>query len=260
VAELEANQQRKVGQIYYADGNVLIRYHGDELLADHAEYHADTDQAILSGHVQFDSGTQHIKAARAEYNLRTNRGRFEEVTGSLRVERKENPQLLVTPNPLSFEASAVERLDQDTYRIYTAKLTVCDPARPTWTFETKEATLHVGRGVALLNANFRLFRIPLIYLPYANVPNERSRQSGFLMPEISKSSIKGTILGDAYYWAPTSWADTTIGAQLLTLRGWEQNGNIRMLPADNIAISANYFGVEDRLKEGGHSLNVKLNS
>ena len=260
VAELEADQQRKVGQVYYADGNVQIRYRGNRLLADHVEYHADTDQAILTGHVQFDNGTQHMKAERADYNMRTERGRFEQVTGSLRIERKENAQLLVTPNPLSFEASEVERLDENTYRIHHAKLTVCDPQRPTWTFEAKEATLRVNRGVALLDANFRLLRIPLFYLPYANVPNEKSRQSGFLMPEISKSSIKGTILGDAYYWAPTSWADTTLGAQMLSLRGWEENGNIRLLPSENTTISANYFGVEDRLGEGGHSLNVKLNT
>ena len=48
MAQLEANQQRKVGQVYYADGNVQIRYRGTRLQADHAEYHADTDQAILS--------------------------------------------------------------------------------------------------------------------------------------------------------------------------------------------------------------------
>src|SRR5271155_3143414 len=61
-AELEANQQRKVGQVYYADGNVEIRFHGTRLVADHAEYHSDTDQAILTGHVQYDFGTQHLKA------------------------------------------------------------------------------------------------------------------------------------------------------------------------------------------------------
>jgi LPS-assembly protein len=260
VAELEANQQRKVGQVYYADGNVQIRYHRTRLLADHAEYHADTDQAILTGHVQYDYGTQHLKADRAEYNVRTDKGRFEKVSGSLQIERQANPQLLVTPNPLSFEAASVERLDENTYRIYHAKLTVCDPARPTWTFGAQRATLHVDRGVALLYANFRIFHIPLIYLPYANVPEEKSRQSGFLLPEISKSSIKGTIVGDAYYWAPTSWADTTVGAQLLTLRGWEQNANLRMLPSENTTISANYFGVVDRLGEGGHSVNVKLNT
>ena len=260
VAQLEANQQRKVGQIYYADGNVQIRYRGTTLQADHAEYHADTDEAILSGHVQYDYGTQHLKADRAEYNVRTDKGRFEDASGSVRIERKANPQLLVTPNPLSFEAATIERLDENTYRLYHAKLTVCDPEHPNWTFGAERATLHVDHGVALLYANFRLFRIPLIYLPYANIPEEKSRQSGFLMPEISKSSIKGTIVGDAYYWAPTSWADTLVGAQLYTLRGWEQNADLRMLPSTNTTISANYFGVVDRLGEGGHSLNIKLNT
>jgi LPS-assembly protein len=260
VSQLEADQQRKVSQIYYADGNVQIRYRGATLRADHAEYHADTDQAIVSGHVQFDYGTQHIKAERAEYNLRSERGHFERVSGSLQIERKPNAELLVTPNPLSFEAASVDRLDENTYRLYHAKLTVCDPQHPNWTFGAGRATLRVNHGVALLYANFRLFRVPLIYLPYADVPEEKSRQSGFLMPEISKSSIKGTVLGDAYYWAPTSWADAMLGAQLFTLRGWEQSGDIRMLPSENTTLSANYFGVEDRLGEGGHSLNIKLNT
>ncbi len=106
VAQLEANQQHKEGQVYYADGDVLIRYRGTTLQADHAEYNAATDQAMLTGHVQFDSGTQHLKAERADYNLRTERGEFEQVSGSLHVERKPNPQLLVTPNPLSFDADS----------------------------------------------------------------------------------------------------------------------------------------------------------
>ena len=55
----------------------------------------------------------------------------------------------------------------------------------------------------MLNANFRLFRIPLMYLPYASVPAGRNlRQSGFLMPEFADTSVKGFVLGDGYYWAP----------------------------------------------------------
>jgi LPS-assembly protein len=260
VAQLEANQQRKVGQVYYADGNVEIRYRGTRLQADRAEYNAATDDVLLNGHVQFDYLTEHLKADHAQYNLRSGKGHFDNVSGSLKIERKANPQLLVTPNPLSFDAASVDRLTEDTYRIYTAKITVCDPAHPTWTFEARRATLHVNQNVALLYTNFRLFRIPIIYLPYADVPNEKSRQSGFMMPELSKSSIKGTIIGDAYYWAPSSWADATGGLQYLSLRGWEQNGNVRLKPSDNTTITGNYFGVIDRLGEGGHTLNIQVNT
>jgi len=260
VAQLEANQQRKVGQVYYADGNVEIRYRGTRLQADHAEYNASTDDVVLSGHIQFDYLTEHLKADRAEYNLRTDRGRFDNVSGSLQIERKANPQLLVTPTPLSFEAASVERLNEGTYRIRNAKLTVCDPSHPTWTFGARRATLHVNQSVALLDTDFRLFRIPLIYLPYADVPNEKSRQSGFLMPELSKSSIKGTLVGDAYYWAPVSWADATVGAQYLSLRGWQLNDNVRMKPSENTTISGSYFGVIDKLHQGGSSANAQLNT
>ena len=55
----------------------------------------------------------------------------------------------------------------------------------------------------MVNANFRLFRIPLLYLPYATAPAGRNlRQSGFLLPEFSDTTLKGVVLGDAYYWAP----------------------------------------------------------
>jgi LPS-assembly protein len=260
VAQLEADQQRKVGQVFYADGNVDIHYGATRLRADHVEYNSATDDVVLSNHVQFDNLTEHLKASRAVYNLRTHKGHFDVVSGSIQIERKANPQLLVTPNPLSFDAASVDRLSDGVYRIRHAKVTVCDPAKPTWTFTAKQATLHVNHNVALLYTDFRIFRIPLIYLPYADVPNEHSRQSGFLMPEISKSSIKGTILGDAYYWAPLSWADTTIGAQYLSLRGWQQNGDVRLKPSENTTISGSYFGVVDRLGEGGHSLNIKVNT
>ena len=233
VVQLEANQQRKAGQVFYADGNVLIRYRGVQIQADHAEYNTATEQVVLTGHVQFDHLTEHLKADRAEYNLRTQKGQFQQVSGSINVMRKPNPELLVTPNPVSFEATLVERIDENTYQIYHAKMTVCNTDKPTWIFDAREATLHVDRNVAMLYTSFRLFRIPLIYLPYADVPNEKSRQSGFMMPEISNSSIKGDIVGDAYYWAPTSWADATAGAQLLTLRGWEQNLAMRMKPSEN---------------------------
>src|SRR5580692_6671244 len=41
-ATLEAKQQRQVGQIYYADGDVDVRYENTRLRADHVEYNEDT--------------------------------------------------------------------------------------------------------------------------------------------------------------------------------------------------------------------------
>ena len=244
---LEAEQQRKEGDIYYADGKVEIQYRNLRLRADHVQYNTRTYKATASGGVLFDFDTQHLTADSADFNVQTGEGRFEHVRGEVRMAHPPNTNMLVSPNPLTFEAQEVRRLDARTYWIEHAWLTVCEPDKPNWKFSTSHATLHVDRTVAMLNANFQLFRIPLLYVPYASLPaGRRLRQSGFLIPEFADTSVKGLVLGDAYYWAPREWTDLTLGGAYLSLRGWQQNVEFRAKPWENVSISGKYFGVIDR--------------
>ncbi len=270
LVELEAKQQRKEGNVFIADGDVDIRYRDLRLRADHVEYNADTNEALARGHVQFDYGSQHLEADEARYNVRIGRGTFSRVRGDVQIQRRPNPNLLVTPNPLHFEGEEVERLDERTYKIRHAWMTVCTPDHPKWTFYAPRATLRIEEKIALINANFRLFRVPLIYLPYASAPaGRRLRQSGFLIPDFGNSSRKGFVAGDSYYWAPTGWLDLTTGAQLLSRRGWSQVGNLRARPWENVRVGYNYFGVVDRglrgpngvrVPQGGHESRVELDA
>jgi LPS-assembly protein len=244
---LEAEQQRKEGDIYFADGQVDIQYKDFRLRADHVQYNTKTYQATAGGHVQFDVDTQRITAESADFNVQSGVGVFKRVHGEVRVEHRPNTNLLVSPNPLVFEAREVQRLDSHTYSIDHASLTVCEPDKPLWTFSTSHATLEVDRKVAMVNANFRIYRLPLVYFPYASLPaGRRLRKSGFLVPEFADTSVKGFVLGDGYYWAPRDWADLTLGAAYLSLRGWQQNGEFRAKPWENVSISGKYFGVMDR--------------
>jgi LPS-assembly protein len=244
---LEADQQRKEGDIYFADGNVEIRYKDLRLRADHVQYNTKTYLATAHDHVLLDVDTQHLTAESGDFNIVSGEGHFQHVRGEITMEHSANPNMLVSPNPLVFEAEEVQRLDARTYSIEHAWLTVCVPDKPSWKFFSPHATLHVDHSVAMLNANFRLFRIPLFYFPYASLPaGKRIRQSGFLIPEFADTSVKGIVLGDAYYWAPRDWADLTIGTAYLSRRGWQQNGDFRARPWENVSISARYFGVIDR--------------
>ncbi len=260
--ELEAKQQRKEGNVFIADGDVDIRYKNLRLRADHVEYNADTTEAVARGHIRFDYNTQRLDADEARYNVRAGRGMFRRVRGTVQVQRRPNPSLLVTPNPLSFEAEEVERVDEQVYKIRNAWVTVCEPDRPTWKFYAPRAVLTLDKKVALVNANFRLFRIPLLYLPYATAPAGRKlRQSGFLLPDFGNTSRKGFIAGDSYYWAPRDWMDATLGAQFLSRRGWSQQAEIRARPWEDVRINYHYNGVVDRglrgadgnrVPQGGH--------
>jgi LPS-assembly protein len=247
VANLEAKTQSRKGDLTTADGDVDIHYGDSRLRADHVEYNVKTYEAAASGHVLLDYGTEHLEAAEAHYNVSTGHGLFHNVRGTIKIERRANPALLLSDNPLYFEARDVERFPADVYLIHSAWITICDPEHPKWQFYAPNARIHLDKTVALINANFRLFRVPLIWLPYASAPaGRRVRASGVLIPDIGQSSRKGFILGDAFYLAPTSWMDATLGLQYMSRRGYMERGNFRAKPFEDTSIDYTYFGVDDR--------------
>ncbi len=260
-ATLEADQQRQSGRTFYADGHVDVRYENLRLRADHVEYNEEAQVVMARGNVQLDYLTQHVEADDARYELKTGRGVFHHVRATFAIQRRPTPTLLLSPNPLSFEAEQAERLNEDTYRVSKAWFTVCDPDRPVWKFYAPESTVELKKSVHLENGNFRILSIPVLYLPYATFPAEKQRSSGFMIPEPGESSRKGYVFGEAFYWAPTDWMDTTLGASYYSERGWSQKGELRIRPWENARLNASYFGVIDRgieqpfgppIKQGGH--------
>src|SRR5271170_1664457 len=153
-ATLEADQQRQVGKIFYADGHVDVHYQNARLRADHVEYDSETQVVVAHGNVVLDYTTQHVEADEARYELRTGRGTFHHVRATFAMQRRPAPTLLISPNPLYFEAEEVERVDENTYHLQKAWLTVCDPSHPTWKFYTPEATVELRKSVHLENGNF----------------------------------------------------------------------------------------------------------
>lgn len=271
VAELSADgPQHYEKGVWSAEKNVLITFQELQLRADRVEYNDRTYEAVASGHVQIDYDNQHLEADEAHYNVSAHTGTFKNVRGTIKISRRPNPMVLLTENPLYFEAESVEKVSNDTYVVRHAWITVCDPDKPKWQFYAPHAKIRINKTVALVNANFRLYKVPLIWLPYATTAaGSRVRQSGFLIPDVGNSSRKGFIFGDAFYWAPTSWFDSTLGAQYLSRRGSSQRAEIRATPSENTSINYTYYGVIDRglpdsngvlQPQGGHQQRLEIQS
>jgi LPS-assembly protein len=270
-AELSSDgPQTRKGDVFIADKNVDLQYATMRLRADHLEYNDTTHDSLAQGHVQFEYENEHLEADEAHFNFTTGVGTFTNVRGSIKILRRPNPVVLVSDNPLYFEARQVERYANNVFVVHQAWITICDQERPTWQMFAPRARIRLNKSVALVNANFRLFKVPLIWLPYATAPaGQKIRQSGFLLPDIGNSSTKGYVFGDAYYWAPTTWADATIGVQDYTKRGSSQRAEIRLRPAENTSFSYTYYGVIDRglpnangvlVSQGGHQQRLELQS
>ncbi|HEX4546160.1 MAG TPA: LPS assembly protein LptD [Candidatus Acidoferrum sp.] len=270
VADLEAKTQSRRGDVVSADGDVDIHYGDTRLRADHVEYNIKTYEAVATGRVQLDYNNEHIEAAEAHYNVSTGHGLFHNVHGTVKIERRPNPSVLISGNPLYFEARDVERFAGDVYLVRRAWITVCDPEHLTWQFYAPHARIRLDKTAALVNANFRLFRVPLIWLPYATAPaGPKVRQTGLLIPDIGQSSRKGFIAGDAFYWAPKPWLDATLGAQFLSRRGVLERGSFRGKPFEDTSLAYSYFGVDDRgllnpdgtrNKQGGEEQRLEIQS
>lgn len=268
--ELEARQQRREGDVFHAEGDVDIRYQNLRLRADHVEFNTATGEAVARGNVRFDLDTQHLETDEARYNVRTGKGVFRKVRGDIYVSRRPNPNVLLTSNPFHFEAEEVERVDDSTYKVRGALITVCEPDRPIWTFHAPRAVIKLESSVRLEGASFRFFGVPVIFLPVATAPvGPRLRQSGFLVPHFANTTTKGFVFGDAFYWALAGWADLTLGAEYLSRRGWSQIAEFRARPWEDARLNVSYFGVTDRglpgpggvrIPQGGHTTRVELDS
>jgi len=270
IAEISSKgAQSRQGDVYFAEDDVDIHYGDMRLRADHVEYNSVSSEAVARGHVIFDYDTQHLEGDEGQLNIRTGHGTFVNVHGTVKMERRPNPSLLLSQNPLYFEAKEVERFSSDYYIVHHSWFTICDPHKPTWQFYAPEAKITLNKNVALINSNFRIYRVPLIWLPFATTPaGDHVRQSGFLIPILGDSSTKGYIVGDAYYWAPKSWMDATVGFEYFSLRGPSERAEFRARPFESTSIKYSYFAVQDRgivtdgvlEKQGGYQQQLEIQS
>jgi LPS-assembly protein len=262
-----AIEQERDGVVYKLHGAVEIYYETYVLRSDEATFNSDTNETTANGHFALDGGPNddHIRASHGTYNFALETGKFYDVTGTTGLRFRANRPILTSTAPFAFTGKVVEKTTPEHYLVYEGTITTCELPHPNWLFDARKVEVDVGGNAKIYRSTFDLHGIPILWFPYATHPVEKeSRQSGFLMPSIGRSSTKGNIIGEAYYWAINRMMDATLGAEFFSLRGWSQRGEFRVRPSETSYVDLNYFGVIDRgigtppLKEGGE--NARLNA
>ena len=260
---IEAREQEKAGDVFNLRGDVVITYNRLTLRADEVTYNAATGEASASGHLRLDGGIQdeHLEASHGSYNVRLQSGKFYDVVGTIGARMRGRQVLLTSSNPFFFRGQVVEQTGPGRYVVNHGEVTTCELPHPKWVFDAGKATVEVGEEARLYHSTFRLWRVPLFYFPYVQHPVEKlGRQSGFLIPTIGQSSVKGTILGDSFYWAINRSMDATVGAEYFSKRGWSQDLDLRARPSESSYLDMRYFGVLDRglngVDQGGEDVHL----
>ncbi len=246
---IRAHEQEKQGDTYDLRGEVEIDYKDYVVRADRIRYNSDTGDVVADGHLQVDGGpdNEEISASHGVMNLNAQTGSFYNVIGSVGIEHARSQAIYTTPNPFLISGKELIKSGPDTYELLGGSMTSCRLPKPHWRILAPRILVDDGTAKAW-NSNFRLLGYPILYLPYVTHAVDTSgRQSGFLIPELETgSAIKGTVVGDSYYWAINRSADLTLGLQYYSLRGFEQSAEFRFRGQGNDLVHGTYKGLEDR--------------
>lgn len=246
---IKAREQEKAGDVFTLRGDVEVAYRDVVLRADEIVYDQSTGEIKATGHVVVSGGPhdEHIEGTHAEYNVRSETGKFYNAQGMVGVRPGQRVQL-VSANPFAVTGKIVEKAGPNRYIIHHGSVTSCELPNPKWSFHARRVVIEVGETAKIFNSTFRVKKVPVFYFPFTRHSLEkRPRQSGFLMPSFGTSSRKGTILGESFYWAINRSMDAALGAEYWSRRGWAQHAQFRAVPSDTSTFDIQYFGVLDRV-------------
>lgn len=244
---IRADSQRKEGDRYRLSGHVEVTYRDMRMTADEATFDDASGEVVAKGHITFTDPNAYFEADEAHYNLQTQKAWFTDGSGYVHARVRAGAKILVTENPFYIRADKVERLDENTYSVTKGHLTTCECEKKGWSVSVNKAMVQIDDRVVSHGGMLRLLRVPVFYSPYlVNSIARRPRHTGFLLPHIGNSSLKGLIIGDGFYWAINPSADLMGGVEYYSKRGWGRRARFRARPNSSSDVYVDYFGITDR--------------
>ena len=225
----EAGNQKWAGDTVTWSGGVVIYYRDYVIRADNIVYHRSSTELEAQGHLQVTGGPSdaYITATHGDMRLNMHTARFYDVHGSLGMRRTGHSVVFSTANPFLFSGRVLLQTGEGSYRIVDGTMTNCRIPKPDWELISRLITVE-NDSASTKNTFFKLFGVPIFYLPYLRHPvEETGRQSGFLIPVVSNSTIRGFTVGEQVYLVLNRSMDMVLGTEYYSQRGWAPNGDFR---------------------------------
>lgn len=223
---VSSDEQEKIGSSFRARGNVTVHYQDMLIKADEIWGNYDTREVEGQGNVYFQQGTQQVWGRRFQFNLGTKTGVFFNARG------KVNPGLI-------FEAEKIERFAPDKYRVISGKVTACEDNIPKWSFRVHNAVLSVDHHLTAQNTSFWIKKVPVFIFPYLVVPaRDSGRQTGFLIPSMGNSTIRGRSFHESFFLTMGRSADLLATGEYFSKRGMAGGWEFRARPSEQSHIYA----------------------
>ncbi|MFZ5720060.1 MAG: LPS-assembly protein LptD [Pseudomonadota bacterium] len=207
-----------------AEGNIEIRYNDRTLRADRLVYEDRTGVIRAYGDiviVNADGSSEYAKEIVLDDEMRAG------VALGFSARLQENVKIA---------AASVAKRNENVEELNKAIYTPCEicaddgtPKRPTWSIAADRVVRDKKRRVVYYtNARFRLWGVPVAYLPaFWHADPAAPRSSGFLVPKASVSDRRGVSYEQPYYWAFSDSADLIVSPQINSKIAPFLNGEVR---------------------------------
>jgi len=201
-----AHYKEKQDERIFATGNVEVHYKNLKLFADTIELNSETKDVYAEGNVVVHLPAEVINCEKIHFNLDSSEGELEKVFGRIQP-------------TVFYEADSVERRNANLYNFRKAKITSCTQPIPRWRFSCSRASFKKDDYIEMWHSVFSIKKIPIFYLPYMRYPLDREKATGFLMPQLGYSGIKGLFYSQGFYWALKRNMDATFNIDYYSARG-----------------------------------------
>lgn len=207
----------------YLYGKAEIKYQQMHMWASRLQFNWDKNEVFAFGgqdslgqfqRVQFSDGNSEYAADSARYNFKSEKGK------SFGLVTKELEGYL--------HADLIKAVNDSLFYARNARYTTCDLDHPHFYVEVNKAKVMKDKLIVGKPANLVIedVRTPL-FLPFAILPDIKSKGSGIVMPQYGDSRELGFFLtGLGYYWHASDKIDLTTTADIYTLGSWAVNTSI----------------------------------
>ena len=216
------NLKQKTNKRYRLDGNIRIQYDDIELKAESAELDRDAKQVAATGAIALDTEDLHFSGKKIVADLNKK---------ALKIEQA---KFKSKPSSLAGSAKSIAaNTEKGQLTLKEGKISTCPKDQETWHLSASEISLDQkeGWGKAKGMAMY-LGGLPIFYFPRLSFPISSQRKSGFLYPEINRSSRNGVSVSTPYYFNLAENYDATLVPRVMTGSGMQISGEFRFL-SDN---------------------------
>jgi len=153
-------------------------------------------------------------------------------------------------NPGHGSAGNISVNAEGTLSLVDANFTTCYDQVPDWQMQASEINLSVAENYGeAYHARFKVFDVPVLYIPYFTFPLSKERKSGFLYPQISTSARSGFEIKLPYYWNIAPNMDATLTPRYMSKRGMQLLTEFRYLSGlQNGSVNVEYLNKDNELK------------